>query len=181
MCSVSRARADSSPLPQAFNRFVISAGRAWMNGPFSRGPSKNIPETWPVLGGDCRLYRWKRANLFQKTGGTNEIRRNFGGDAQCLSRKRLRTTDARKRKHVVFWKWWAQCDRPETTQLEQRGRECCREQYARPVHVSRYQGCRDFSATVQHLLRRVFSKCVRRGHTSLSRRESVEGQSKARS
>src|SRR5215469_12321919 len=68
MCSVSRARADSSPLPQAFNRFVISAGRAWMDGPFSRGPSKNIPETWPVLGGDCRLYRWKRANLFQKQG-----------------------------------------------------------------------------------------------------------------
>src|SRR5215468_8259252 len=28
--------------------------------------SKNIPETWPVLGGDCRLYRWKRANRFQK-------------------------------------------------------------------------------------------------------------------
>src|SRR5215469_3931397 len=27
-----------------------------------------------------------------------------GGDAQCRSRKRLRTTDARKRKHVVFWK-----------------------------------------------------------------------------
>src|SRR6516162_5998826 len=177
MCSVSRARADSSPLPQAFNRFVISAGRAWMDGPFFKKYTRN------VAGFERRLptVPVEESKPLPKTGGTNEIRRNSGGDAQCLSRKRLRTTDARKRKHVVFWKWWAQCDRPETTQLKQRGRECCREQYARPVHVSRYQGCRDFSATVQHLLRRVFSKCVRRGHTSLSRRESVEGQSKARS
>src|SRR6516225_5886700 len=42
MCSVCRARADSSPLPQAFNRFVISAGRAWMDGPFFKKYTRNV-------------------------------------------------------------------------------------------------------------------------------------------
>ena len=42
-CSASRARAASSPLPQAFNRFVISAERASMDSPFSPG-TKNIPK-----------------------------------------------------------------------------------------------------------------------------------------
>src|ERR1700745_2297316 len=78
-------------------------------------------------------------NLFPKQGDTNEIRSNFGADAQCMPRNRLCTTDPLKRKDVVFWKWWAQLDRSKATQLKQRRRECCWERYTGPVHVSRCQ------------------------------------------
>src|SRR5215469_2270594 len=114
MCSVSRARADSSPLPQAFNRFVISAGRAWMDGPFFKKYTRNVAG----FGRRLPTVPVEESKPLPKTGGTNEIRWNFGGDAQCRSRKRLRTTDARKRKHVVFWKWCAQRDGSKTAQLE---------------------------------------------------------------
>ena len=59
MYSASRPRAASSPLPQAFNRPVISSVRVSMDGPCSRGPIRNIHELWPLLGLRCRLYQRK--------------------------------------------------------------------------------------------------------------------------
>src|SRR6516225_4403066 len=136
MCSVSRARADSSPLPQAFNRFVISAGRAWMDGPFFKKYTRNVAG----FGRRLPTVRVEESKSLPKTGGTNEIRRNFGGDAQCRSRKRLRTTDARKRKHVVFRNCRRQHDRPQAAQHKHRSGGSCWERYARPVHLSSDQG-----------------------------------------
>src|SRR5215469_1209185 len=179
MCSMSRARAASSPPPQAFNRFVISAECTGMDGPFSRGIKKYTRNVagfgWPLP-----TVQADEIKSLPKTGGTDEILRYFGADAHSRSRKRVRTTDSGKRKHVVFWKWRGQRDRSKATQLKHRRRKCCRQGYVGPVHISRYQGRCDFSGSVQHLLGRVFSSCGRRGRASISRWKSVEGQSRAR-
>src|SRR5215470_19526274 len=68
MCSVSRARADSSPLPQAFNRFVISAGRAWMDGPFFKKYTRNVAG----FGRRLPTVPVEESKPLPKTGGTNE-------------------------------------------------------------------------------------------------------------
>src|SRR5215831_20002377 len=66
MCSVSRARADSSPLPQAFNRFVISAGRAWMDGPFFKRYTRNVAG----FGRRLPTVPVEESKSLPKTGGT---------------------------------------------------------------------------------------------------------------
>src|SRR6516164_2397931 len=70
MCSVSRARADSSPLPQAFNRFVISAGRAWMDGPFFKKYTRNVAG----FGRRLPTVPVEESKPLPKTRGTNERR-----------------------------------------------------------------------------------------------------------
>src|SRR5262245_9645418 len=72
MCAVSRARADSSPLPQAFRRFVVSAERAWIDGPFSRGHQKIYKKRGRFWGAtaDCNGGRRTKSHhdLLQKAG-----------------------------------------------------------------------------------------------------------------
>src|SRR5215472_4460218 len=85
--SARRARAASSPLLQAFKRFVISAEDAPMDNPFSPGHQK-IYQNVAVFAVRFRLY--------QRKENTHETHCNRGTDAQYRCRRRLRTTEARE-------------------------------------------------------------------------------------
>jgi len=167
---MSCARAASSPLPQAFKSFVISAVRVSMD---SRSPwaPTNIQNAWRVLGPAAACTgEGERSilHLLQKAGSTNETNSNHSADAQSRGRRRLRTTDSGD--DDIFGRWHSERDRSKATQHSYLGRESCRERHTGPIHVSTVQSEHRCSATVLHLRgpeQGLFSRCGRRGPVPL--------------
>src|SRR5260370_38120913 len=102
MCSVSRIRAASSPLPQAFNRYVISPVRVSMDTPFTPWASKTYTRNVAAFG---RLLPAVPLEGEQAVGmisshkrqeTTHEIHSNRDTDAQPRCRRHLRATGSLK-------------------------------------------------------------------------------------
>src|ERR1700722_534625 len=143
---MSCARAFSSPLPQAFRRFVISAVRTSMDHPFPCAPhagtTKNIQENVAGFGNPLPPVPAKEKtkslhDLLQKAGSTYETHSNYGADGHYWCRRRLRTTDSGK--YDVFGGCRSERDRSKASQHHNRGRKSRRERRAWPVHVSTSQ------------------------------------------
>src|SRR5260370_10237839 len=98
--SARRPRAVSSPLPQAFNRIVISA-----DNPFSRWAQRIYQNrgrfSRPLPPVSAEGEQALRIISFKKIGGTHETHSNRGTDAQSRCRRHLRATEAHN--DDVFW------------------------------------------------------------------------------
>src|SRR5271168_3274898 len=100
MCSVRRASAASSPLPQALNRFVISDVRAWIDRPFRLGGINNYTRTMAGFGGSLPPVSADGNNGTPcsppESRKTNEPPDNYRSDGESRRSERLRTTKARE-------------------------------------------------------------------------------------
>src|SRR5262249_47315396 len=132
---------------------------------------------WGAIAACTGGRRSKPIMISTKTGGTNETP-DYHPYVEFFYRRRLRTKHHRK--EDVFGKRCGQLDRSEGAQHEYGRRERRRGRHLGPVYLSRCESYPKCSATIQHLPGSLFSKCGRRGTTSVPGWKCIDGQSHGR-